>query len=243
MKKILFAMSVFCIFQLSAQRDTVFVDPNDSAYSVLPSGYMIIDTVEVITQESRFIRSSTQCAGGGGSRIGQLPDSTFYVFWKVEVKNNGLLGRYYFQNNSVLLDSISVSSTSQSIQYTDTFKINSDSVTTNWTCNATGTDSIELTEAVYFTNIQINITPIISVNIEIHNAVKQKITVFPNPTSSSIRFSGDGVKEGQLIQIYNVTGELLKTISVKGQIVKIEDLRNGLHFLRVGASTVPFIKN
>jgi hypothetical protein len=45
------------------------------------------------------------------------------------------------------------------------------------------------------------------------------------------------------MQIYNVTGELLKTISVKGQIIKIEDLRNGLHFLRVGASAVPFIKN
>ena len=201
MKKILFAMSVFCIFQLSAHRDTVFVDPHDSAYSVLPSGYMIIDNVKVITQESRFIRSSTQCAGGGGSRI-----ALFIFFWKVEVKNNGLLGRYYFQNNSVLLDFISVSSTSQSIQYTDTFKINADSVTTNWTCNATGTDSIELTEAVYFINLQINITPIISVNIEIHNAVKQKITVFPNPTSSSIRFSGDNVKEGQLIQSYNVTG-------------------------------------
>ena len=109
----------------------MFVDPNDSTYSVLPSGYMTIDTLEVITQESRLIRSSTQCVGGGGSRIGQLSDRTFYVFWKVEVKNKGLLGRYYFQNNSVLLDSISVSSTPQSIQYTDTFKINSDSVTKN----------------------------------------------------------------------------------------------------------------
>jgi hypothetical protein len=45
------------------------------------------------------------------------------------------------------------------------------------------------------------------------------------------------------MQIYNVTGELLKTISVKGQTIKIEDLHNGLHFLRVGASAVPFIKN
>ncbi len=80
--------------------------------------------------------------------------------------------------------------------------------------------------------------------MEIHNVVKQKkITVFLNPNSFSIRFSGDGVKEGQLMQIYNVTGELLKTISVKGQIIKIEDLHNGLHFLRVGASAVPFIKN
>ena len=145
----------------------MFVDQNDSAYSMLPSGYMVIDTVEAIIQESRFIRNSTQCAGGGGSIIGQLPDSTFYVFWKVEVKNNGLVGRHYFQNNYVLLDFISVSTTSQLIQYTDTFKINSDSVTTNWTCNATGTDSIELTEAVYFTNIQINITPIVSANLSV----------------------------------------------------------------------------
>jgi len=95
---------------------------------------------------------------------------------------------------------------------------------------------------MYFTIIQINSTPIISVNLNIYNAVKQT-TVFPSPTSSSIRFSGDGVKEGQLIQIYNVNRELLKTISVKGQIIKIEDLRNGLHFLRIGDSTVPFIKN
>jgi hypothetical protein len=101
----------------------VFVDSNDSTYSILPSGYMIIDTAETIIQETRFIRSNTQCAGGGGSRIGQLPDSTFYVFWKVEGKNNGLLGRYYFQNNTGLLDSVSVSSTSQSIQYTDTIKL------------------------------------------------------------------------------------------------------------------------
>ena len=163
----------FAFFSL-VPGDTVFVDQNDSAYSILPSGYTIRDTVEAITQESRFIRSSAQCAGGGWSRIGQLSDSTFYVFWKVEVKNNGPLGRYYFQNNSVLLDFISVSSTSQSIQYTDTFKINSDSVIMNWTCNATGTDSIELTEAMYFTIIQINSTPIISVNLNIYNAVKQK---------------------------------------------------------------------
>ena len=140
-----------------------------------------------------------QFENGGGTR--QL----FYVFWKLEIKNNGLLGTYYFGHDQALLDSIIVNAASPAIQYTDTFKIYGDSVKSNWSCNATGTDSIMMTSSAYVTRIEIEIVPLVTGGVEIGKDDYQTIKVYPNPSSSNLTLLGIDNKRGHLIQVYNLS--------------------------------------
>lgn len=75
-------------------------------------------------------------------------------------------------------------------------------------------------------------------NFELDN----KITLFPNPSSDFIRISG--VNEKENYSIYNVIGsEINKGIISKDKKIDIQNLKNGLYFLKLeNANTFKFIK-
>jgi hypothetical protein len=77
---------------------------------------------------------------------------------------------------------------------------------------------------------------------EIENTVLLKL--FPNPATNNLTVELKSFKNAEKMQIFNLTGRLLKEIiltSTKQQI-SIEDLPKGVYLVRVKNSAVKFIK-
>ena len=79
-----------------------------------------------------------------------------------------------------------------------------------------------------------------------------QLTVYPNPTSGQLKITnyetGFGVsqlREGSVIEIYNVVGQKLLSIeSLKSTetTIDVQHLANGMYFLKIGNQVVRFVK-
>jgi hypothetical protein len=81
---------------------------------------------------------------------------------------------------------------------------------------------------------------------DVHNAMVQEqkaaLIVYPNPTTDSqIHIAGDGASV-TAVQIYSLTGRLLKTERVQAGTIDISNLPAGVYFLKAGSETVKVIK-
>ena len=67
------------------------------------------------------------------------------------------------------------------------------------------------------------------------------VDLYPNPAKDKIRIEGlEGEHE---IQIYNVYGMLIKTLSIDGNDeIDIEELSAGLYIIRIDGHTMKFMK-
>ena len=73
-----------------------------------------------------------------------------------------------------------------------------------------------------------------------NNVKVEKINIYPNPASESIRLSN--VDKGSLINVYNINGELVKSIVYETEEINIGDLPVGMYVLNVGDVYLKFIK-
>lgn len=73
-----------------------------------------------------------------------------------------------------------------------------------------------------------------------NNVTIEKINIYPNPASESIRLSN--VNKGSLINVYNINGELVKSIVYETEEINIGDLPVGMYVLNVGDVYLKFIK-
>jgi hypothetical protein len=74
-----------------------------------------------------------------------------------------------------------------------------------------------------------------------------KISIYPNPVTSNLNIELSSVKDNERLQIFNTMGRLVKELKVSALIqqVKVEDLSNGVYFIRLTGSpnlSIKFIK-
>ena len=76
-------------------------------------------------------------------------------------------------------------------------------------------------------------TDILSVNYNL-GIKNYELKIFPNPAANFIAI--DGIEEGEIIQIFNVNGQLAKTFyqNVSTQQTDISDLTSGIYFVKTG---------
>ena len=76
-------------------------------------------------------------------------------------------------------------------------------------------------------------TDILSVNYEL-GITNYGLKIFPNPASNFITI--DGIEEGEIVQVFNVNGQLVKTFyqNVSTQQTDVSDLPSGTYFVKIG---------
>ena len=69
------------------------------------------------------------------------------------------------------------------------------------------------------------------------------VSVYPNPVHDVLYV--DGVEENTVINVFNVKGMLMQTVTAKEKIVQlnVNTLPQGVYILQAGKETVRFIKN
>jgi len=66
----------------------------------------------------------------------------------------------------------------------------------------------------------------------IAESIKKPIVIYPNPGNKSIRLSNDS-KEISKIEIFNVTGTVVRAATEYSTEIPINDLSNGMYFLKI----------
>lgn len=74
----------------------------------------------------------------------------------------------------------------------------------------------------------------------IENVDAKGITIFPNPVVDLLTIKG--VAEGELVEVYSLTGSLVKKAPIHGGIISLADLRRGVYFIRVNEQIIKVIK-
>lgn len=59
---------------------------------------------------------------------------------------------------------------------------------------------------------------------------KEKVMVGPNPASDMVRITGDNI---QKVEIYNVTGQLMQTITNKVNTINVSSYSNGIYYFKL----------
>lgn len=78
------------------------------------------------------------------------------------------------------------------------------------------------------------------VSTSVTETKESEVLVYPNPASD--RLNIQGVDDGEIVQIYNVTGTLVKRVELSGGVVSVTDLSQGVYFVSVNGTTMKIIK-
>lgn len=73
---------------------------------------------------------------------------------------------------------------------------------------------------------------------------KNDVTVFPNPASKFVNLVAQKSKMNELY-VYSIDSKLVKSITIKGEVkykLDVQDLRNGIYYLRIITSNGSFLK-
>ena len=236
MKRILLAFCFlsfhFLPLNLNAQNDTVFVDQNDSSYLVIPGGYRIVDTVDVVAYSSGYFSSSSSrynCPHSSANFTG-IPDSSFYIYWLVQVNAGLANGSFYFYSDSVLLDSIHIDTTTNAIQVTDTFQV-SHTITSN-RCNNNGSIGLSLFSGYFHVRTEIRISPI-TTDIMTYEDPKINSLVYPNPVQSILSISGAKHIYKSAVEVYDLNGRMVMKNRLKENKLNVSELESGMYFLTI----------
>ncbi|MCL2502762.1 MAG: putative Ig domain-containing protein, partial [Bacteroidales bacterium] len=84
------------------------------------------------------------------------------------------------------------------------------------------------------------------------------LQVYPNPTTGQLRIKNEELREGSVVEVYNVVGQLMMQAPLNppeggkllpsfggvggGLIIDVSSLANGIYFLKIGEKVVRFVK-
>jgi hypothetical protein len=91
----------------------------------------------------------------------------------------------------------------------------------------------------YFPNFRLGRDTTVSVTE--HNP-SEKLYIYPNPSNTYIYLSGLDKYEGNLIQIYNGNGALVKQETLTSNKIEVSTLPIGMYYLRLGNALEKFVK-
>jgi PKD repeat protein len=115
-------------------------------------------------------------------------------------------------------------------------------------CVSTYCDTIGSNGVVFkLSNLSINVVaPPILTAIDNQENLKSEVNIYPNPASNTITITNSKIKLSQ-INIIDVTGKSIKTITKNKNAIDISDLSNGIYFIQIISDkeiiTKKFIKN
>jgi hypothetical protein len=69
--------------------------------------------------------------------------------------------------------------------------------------------------------------------------VTNSYTVYPNPSNGVVTFAN--LKGVQTFDIYNLVGAKVLTVDVKGNFVRVPNLKSGIYFAKINSSTLKFV--
>ncbi len=72
----------------------------------------------------------------------------------------------------------------------------------------------------------------------------KQLNVYPNPVSKELTVEGDEVKEGQPVEIYNMSGALVARYNAAGTAtnLNVSQLANGTYLIKIGNGVAKFVK-
>ena len=73
-------------------------------------------------------------------------------------------------------------------------------------------------------------------NINLRN-----IILFPNPTKNKLKLKSD-LELSEHAELTNYLGKLIKKIKIENSEIDVQDMQEGIYFLRINSSTHKFIK-
>lgn len=71
-------------------------------------------------------------------------------------------------------------------------------------------------------------------NLNIRSFEKSDISVFPNPTPSTITVQNSSLIQPKSYELFNITGKLLQSSSLENNTISLENFHAGLYFLKIG---------
>ncbi|MBS2213877.1 T9SS type A sorting domain-containing protein [Carboxylicivirga mesophila] len=69
---------------------------------------------------------------------------------------------------------------------------------------------------------------------------QSKLRVFPNPVEDMLHI--EGIADTELIELYSVTGSLIKRVPVTGGTISMAELNKGVYFIKANKQTIKIIK-
>jgi hypothetical protein len=74
----------------------------------------------------------------------------------------------------------------------------------------------------------------------INEAAMDNIKVFPNPVEDMLHI--EGIADTELVELYSVTGSLIKRVPVSGGTISMAELNKGVYFIKAKDQTIKIIK-
>ena len=63
---------------------------------------------------------------------------------------------------------------------------------------------------------------------------KSHISIFPNPTESTIMIQNNSLNQPKNYELFSLTGKLLQSYSLENNTISLENFQSGLYFLKIG---------
>ncbi|MDR1348241.1 MAG: T9SS type A sorting domain-containing protein [Prevotellaceae bacterium] len=85
---------------------------------------------------------------------------------------------------------------------------------------------------------------ILSCPVTVNQNVTAKLRAYPNPTRDLLRIESGSIKSGDMIEIYNITGYLVRKFvaNTGGATISVSVLPAGTYILKINKQTTKFIK-
>jgi len=90
--------------------------------------------------------------------------------------------------------------------------------------------------------LEINI--LVDTTTSINNYNEADFKIYPNPATNNLQLSINNFQLVETIQILDITGKIIKQAKIKSleSTIEIDDLDNGIYFIKIGTSIKKFIK-
>ena len=231
------------VFNLNAQKDTVFIDINDSSliYKSLPIGYTILDTIEdfanKLTLTTRWVGMSNTPNNTWSSLTLISLDSlqNKFVHWSFRNSNGTCAGVAKFRQNGVLLDSVILTNDSIPVFHSDTFSTGKFD-TLQYRARGIGPDTIEF--ILGFFQIRTEIRIALTTDLRDLISSVETLTIFPNPSHSYIRFNNFELIRSKQYQISNIQGQIIIVGTMQENGLDISQLKPGLYLFMIPSKQI-----
>lgn len=86
-------------------------------------------------------------------------------------------------------------------------------------------------------NVIVRLNPVVTSTLSVLNTEKKQLTIYPNPAKNFVTISN--IKTGSVVELYDMTGQLLKTTKAFGNSVTLDttNYQNGMYLVKVDGQT------